>query len=282
VFATETQVLRARPRDDAGDPAGDPAGVPAWVERLSAAGAPVAAVRRSMAGSPQEGVRWGEAPYAVSCYDRVAGEVRGAADVGLEGAARWGAALAELHATTAPADGLPSWLDDRLVPAVSALVQRQHPAADVARALLGDVAGMPRASGTYGPLHGDPELDNVVWAEEGPVFVDLDDAALGWFVADVGFALRELAPPGAAPDLSLPVAAAFLAGYRSRRPLGDGELARLPLFARAHAVVTLARLQPVLDGPPDPAWPGWATALDDRVRSVADRLERALLPPTPR
>ena len=67
-----------------------------------------------------------------------------------------------------------------------------------------------------------------------PVFVDVDDVSRSWFAADVAFALRDF--------VDSPLAEHFVAGYREARPLTDDELAWLPLFRRAHALVTLARL----------------------------------------
>ena len=83
---------------------------------------------------------------------------------------------------------------------------------------LGD---LPRTPPYVGLLHGDPEIDNVVWTAAGGTFVDLDDVRHGWYVGDVGYALRDWAEPAGAPDLTAPVPRAFLAGYRSRRPLTE-------------------------------------------------------------
>jgi Ser/Thr protein kinase RdoA (MazF antagonist) len=113
----------------------------------------------------------------------------------------------------------------------------------------------------------------------GQLLVDPDEVRLGWFVSDVGFALRAWAPaddPCAAPDLSAPVPAAFVAGYRSVRPVTDEELGWLPLMARAAAWEDWHALQVHVREPVDPAWPHWAQALGARVRSRVERLGRSL------
>ena len=113
-----------------------------------------------------------------------------------------------------------------------------------------------------------------MWTNGGaPVFVDLDDAAWSWFAADIAFALRDFAPLARAPNTASEPVASFLAGYREIR---DVELDRLPVFAHAHALVTLARLQRTLDEPVDPAWPEWAATLRSRVEGVAARLQTAV------
>ena len=145
--------------------------------------------------------------------------------------------------------------------------------AEVRRAL----GELPDHPGVRGVLHGDAEVDNVVRTPFGLVFVDTDDVHIGWFSADVAFALRAWAPPGGAPDPHDEVPANFLAGYRERRQITDEELSWMPLLARASALETLARLQPVLTCPAEPGWPEWAVELDGKVRARAAQLEEVLL-----
>ena len=130
-------------------------------------------------------------------------------------------------------------------------------------------------------LHGDPEADNVVWsaAADASVFVDLDDAAPGWFAADVAFALRAWSPPAAAPVLDHPIVAAFITGYRDIRPLTDEELSWLPVFARWQAETQLSRLAPVLAESPDASWPQWAHDLNQKVQRRRTELQLALREP---
>jgi Ser/Thr protein kinase RdoA (MazF antagonist) len=256
VFVAGPVVLRLRPVGTGTDAAA------AWSSALADDGAAVARAVPSRTGVLTERVRWSGTDYAVSAYERVEGEVR-ESDVTQNDVRAWGAGLATLH--EAPTDGtlLPSW-----------------PAR--ARAVGADAAlrDLPRDPPVFGAVHGDPELDNVVWSpERGPVFVDLDDAARGWRVADVAFALRDFAPVGAAPDLTDERVATFVAGYREVRPLTDLELSWLPALSRAHAAIELARLQPVLAEPVGPAWPDWASALADRVASRAAQLMAALAEP---
>ena len=113
-----------------------------------------------------------------------------------------------------------------------------------------------------GVVHGDPEVDNVIWDESGdPTFVDVDDVARSWFAADICFALRDFE--------GSPLVHEFVAGYREARPLSDEELAWFPFFRRAHALVTLAGLEPVVAEPIADDWPDWATALRTRLHEVA-------------
>lgn len=128
----------------------------------------------------------------------------------------------------------------------------------------------------YGLLHGDPEIDNLVWTGGQAFFVDFDDVHHGWYAADIAFALRAWAPPAAGPDLSLPVPSAFLDGYRQRRPFTAEEQSWLPMLARAGAAETLARLEPVLSESAAADWPDWAHVIHERVRTRAAQLRTAL------
>jgi Ser/Thr protein kinase RdoA (MazF antagonist) len=70
--------------------------------------------------------------------------------------------------------------------------------------------------------------------------------------------------------------ASFIAGYREHRPLEDEELAALSLFARAHGLITFARLERVLSEPISPDWPGWAKTLWTRLDTAAGELRSEL------
>ena len=228
----------------------------AAAELLAGAGAPVAGCVRSPTGALVERVRG----YLVTAQVAVEGDPRGSDDLDDDTARAWGILLADLH--------------DR-----GATVQLPGAPSAYAEPPTGGLAGLPRTPPYVGLLHGDPEIDNVVWTAAGGTFVDLDDVRHGWYVGDVGYALRDWAEPAGPPDLTAPVPRAFLAGYRSRRTLTDEELSWLPALAQASAAETLAGLEPLVAGPPDPGWPDWALAIDRKVRDRADVLRQALVRP---
>jgi Ser/Thr protein kinase RdoA (MazF antagonist) len=170
----------------------------------------------------------------------------------------WGRALARLHGETSlidPLPDIPSWLDT-VAEAADVLSRPQIP---------DELRRLPASEALVGVVHGDPELDNVIWDENGdPIFVDVDDVSRSWFAADVCFALRDFE--------GSPLVDEFIAGYRESRPLSDEELSWLPLFRRGHALVTLAGLQPVLAEDVAEDWPNWAKALHIRLHEVEARL----------
>ena len=215
---------------------------------LHGVGAPVATSVASTRGRQVEHV----GGYAVMALEAVEGDERDSGDADEDTAWRWGRLLADFHR------------------AGQALMLTET------RATAEGLRALPRTPEVYGVLHGDPELDNVVWEGDRATFVDFDDVHFGWYASDVAFALRDWAEPAAAPDLSARVPSAFVAGYRDRRPMTNEELSWLPLMARASAARSLADLAPMLSAPPDDEWPEWARDLDRRVREHANALRRAL------
>jgi Ser/Thr protein kinase RdoA (MazF antagonist) len=75
-------------------------------------------------------------------------------------------------------------------------------------------------------LHGDCHLGNLLWTDDGPHFVDLDDCRTGvamqdlWMLADAGTA--QAAQPGGPASIELQE---LLDGYEKMRPLDQREIA---------------------------------------------------------
>jgi len=175
-----------------------------------------------------------------------------------DAARSWGRALARFHEVgtrLGPPPPVPAWLD--LVAAASESVGGS-------RHIVESLQALPSRAGQVGLVHGDPELDNVIWDAGEPTFVDLDGIARSWFAADISFALREIA-----------VHDPFIEGYREHRPLTDEELAWLPLFRRGHDLVTLAGLERNAERDGE-HWPPWAKELNARMRDIVARLRRSV------
>jgi Ser/Thr protein kinase RdoA (MazF antagonist) len=231
---------------------------------LADAGAPVARAVPSAGGDVVEHVDG----LVVTAHDVVEGDALDEDDVDAVRAEHWGETLARFHQAGQAVGRLPS------------LPHTTDPldGTDVARELRHELDRLPRDPAVHGVLHGDPEPDNVVVGPTAPTLVDLDDVRTGWFVSDVGFALRAWADgPTEAPDLHHRTPSAFVRGYRSVRPLTDEELGRLPLMARVAAYEEWRDLQRHVRAEPDPTWPDWALALDEKVRARVALLSSALV-----
>ena len=212
--------------------------------------------------------------YAVTALRVAEGDQLDESPVDGPAAYGWGAALATLHGS------LDAGAFAAELPTTEGLVGGLPPElADAAEAVREELTVLPRDPAVRGVLHGDPEADNVIRTAGGLVLVDPDEVRVGWFVSDVAFGLRDWQDGAGRIDWTGEVPAAFLDGYRSVRPLTDDELGTVPLLVRAAALEDLAALQPHLARPPDDGWPGWAVALDSRVRARAEELRAVALAP---
>lgn len=83
-----------------------------------------------------------------------------------------------------------------------------------------------RARGTYSLIHADLHPRNVVVDGTRVAVIDFDDSGWGWHLYDLAVALNDYQEH---PDFAA-FRDACVAGYRSLRPLGDDDLALLPMF----------------------------------------------------
>jgi Ser/Thr protein kinase RdoA (MazF antagonist) len=269
-------VLRFRSNGD--DAIDQPRRIAELATRLATEGAPVAPAITTEDGRLVVAVPGPQRRYVASLFAAVSGPQLEADTVTPANARSWGQALARLHETASQLNDrprLPCWLEV-VTEAVRGV--RDRALRHVADTIIDGLGRLPTSVDAVGVVHGDAELDNVIWVHKGsPVFVDLDDASWSWFAADICFALRDFAEPGGVPSLRSQTVASFVAGYRERRPLTDEELGWLPLFARAHTLITLARLERPRSEPVGPDWPDWAKVLKARLDAIAVELQSALL-----
>lgn len=95
-----------------------------------------------------------------------------------------------------------------------------------------------RDQGTYSLIHADLLPQNVLVYEGRPFVIDFDDAGFGWHQYDMAVALISLAER---PDFADYVAS-LVAGYRTMRPIGDDDLAVLPMFLTIRELVQIGWL----------------------------------------
>ncbi|HXV00988.1 MAG TPA: phosphotransferase [Caulobacteraceae bacterium] len=227
-----------------------------WTRALSEAGFSVPAGVRAPDG--RDFVTAG--PWLAGLARWVAGEAVGSENPSPALYFRLGEMAADLHAHSAlwappagfsrrvlDADGLmgaePNWGRFWEHPALSAgerdLFERAR------AALRGALLDLPRDGRRFGMIHADLHPGNLVVDGEQLGLIDFDDAAFGWYLYDLAVALVHHQGKAGFDDL----AAALLAGYRSRRALGQEEAARLPMFllVRRLAVIGWLHQRPEID-----------------------------------
>lgn len=197
----------------------------------------------------------------------------------------YGRALGRLHrrsaALPAPA-GRPDWRQ-RL--AWCEAVLRAHPCpAEALRevALLREwLAVLPATPNVYGMIHGDYELDNVLYDEDTGVYtaIDFDDCTVHWYEMDVCQTLDNLAEE-LPEEQQAAAAAAFLAGYQAEWPLADGWEGRQAGFRRYGALLDYARIVHSLAGTPD-GRPDWMVELISHLKEMKEERASAFGQPLP-
>lgn len=172
---------------------------------------------------------------------------------------RWGAALGALHAALERYPGAssarrPTWRDHlgsvaKCLPDESPALQQDL--ADVSS----ELAALPQSGDTYGLIHYDFELDNLVWRDDSIEVLDMDDCSYLWYVADIVFALGDLFEGNIDGDDGRLLA--FVMGYSEHRPVDQQLPSLVPLFRRLGDLVKYARLVRSTDltvGPEHPEW----------------------------
>lgn len=245
----------------------------AFINYLDSAGIPVARPTSAtggetvVAGTTQLGI------FNAAAFERVPGEHLELSDLSPEQLALWGSALGQLHRAAAAykGGGRRTW-QDRLA-MVAGQLDDSEPAARRALAAVDTrLRALPVAAETFGLLHGDFELDNLLWDGARFTAIDFDDSFACWFAADIAFALRDAFDDSARRiDLDQPAVAAFVAGYRTQYALAAADLARLPLFMLLHHLITFARIKRALGRGAVADAPAWLTQLRQKLHGKLER-----------
>lgn len=179
----------------------------------------------------------------------------------------WGNALGELHlASQGYAQANRPTIDDLLLRVDQLLPAHENAARRMLTRLQHQVATLPRSQQTFGLIHYDFELDNILWNGDQIGIIDFDDCCSCWFAADIAFALRDLFDDKPDQiDYADERVQAFLSGYSRNRNIAYDELLNLPLFLRIHNLVSFVNLLHAADAKDESTTPPWVTALQAKL-----------------
>lgn len=239
------------------------------LEELRQAGIPVVQTIPSLAGNALETIETVIGTFHVVLFAGLAGTQRVVGDLTPEDFGRWGAAIGRVHAalaTVPPEFNIkhPSWehclnrIDSRSAELPSSVTLE---AARLRPLLL----ELPQTNETYGLLHGDLELDNLIWRDEDIAALDFDEYSAGWYMFDLAKALSEPLEEG--HTLESPELSAFVDGYRQEHSLSDESLAMLPDFISLSDLNGYASLARAIDIAVDEAPVDWMQDLIVRLRA---------------
>jgi Ser/Thr protein kinase RdoA (MazF antagonist) len=224
----------------------------AFVRFVGARGIQAAQPIPSLEGGLVEQVESPYGTFVAVVFEALAGEEHEVDSLSMEQFAVWGEALGQLHQASQRYNDLgerrPSWRTHlewvgRRLPEAETAARRE-----LAR-LWEALEALPVREDSFGMIHFDFELDNLLWREGEIGVVDFDDCAHYWFAADIAFALRDLwGDSVAGVNLRDPRLLAFVEGYRRVRAMPEEALASLSLFLRCHQLFTFTRLLRSLEG----------------------------------
>ncbi|WP_343796170.1 phosphotransferase enzyme family protein [Bacillus carboniphilus] len=182
---------------------------------------------------------------------------------------KWGETLGQLHQTLKECPetsdlNRPSWKDQ-----LTFIRENLSPSETAAWLELDDLSqwaeSLPVTNETYGLIHFDFELDNLLWNEDQVGIIDFDDSVYHWFVADIAFALRDMFENKL--DLEHASFLSFMEGYRRMTDVDDKLIQELPQFTRMHKLYTFARLLRAVDLDEHQEHPDWLNGLIQKLQA---------------
>jgi Ser/Thr protein kinase RdoA (MazF antagonist) len=94
-----------------------------------------------------------------------------------------------------------------------------------------ELAVLPKQPDTYGMIHADFSPENLLLDGQRVRLIDFDDAGFGWYLFELVTSLYFIRGEPYFDEAQQ----ALVRGYRTRRPLDDSQLERLPLFFLARS-----------------------------------------------
>ncbi|MBX3083764.1 MAG: phosphotransferase [Anaerolineae bacterium] len=249
-----------------------------YLHFLADEGIDVPRILRSKAGSYVESISTELGTFHAVVFERMMGPQRELDELTTDGFVTWGAALGKLHnaAQRYHGTGRSAW-QDHLAWVAASLPADEQSARRALSKLQGELNKLPVTPQNFGLIHYDFELDNVLWNAHGLSIIDFDDCAHYWFIADVAYALRDLADDSADQvDLADVRLAAFIEGYRTARELSQSELALIQLFLRVHHLILLTKLRRTLNLEQQADESSWVTNLHQKLLARIQRYREEL------
>lgn len=247
-----------------------------FVEAVSAGGVPVARPVRSEANKRVETVVGEKESYYAVVFTGLQGEAWLEPDELTSAMYRsWGETVGRIHQISRhyrlPGARLPGW-EARLAKARRWLASEPVIGAELERAAVW-LEQLPRSDESYGLIHGDPELDNLVWDGEAFHVMDFDDAHYHHYTYDVALALEEVWEDEVAAGERTTW---FLEGYQAVPDTLRVDPALLPRFLRLNRVLKAATLVRAYAGLPEEGVPEWTQRLRARHRRVLAETREAM------
>ncbi len=249
-----------------------------FLNHLAGQGLRVNCPIKSLAGKDVETVQTEWGAYHAVVLEALDGKQIDMEELSAEQIFTWGQTLGRLHLAAEKTTGLrrASW-QDQLTWAEKNLAGDDRIGQEAARYLFKRLSNVPAGSKDFGLIHYDFEADNIIWTQDGLGMIDFDDCARYWYAADIAYALRDAWEDCASKvDLTHPVAAEFIRGYRSVRPVSNEMLAELPTFMLLLNLLKYVELSRIIPEGIEADEPAWTQRLREKFKRTVEKYHQEL------
>jgi Ser/Thr protein kinase RdoA (MazF antagonist) len=209
-----------------------------WLDFLVAEGLPVC---RPVRTKQDDAVLAADGEYTAAVFERVRGAEIAEDDDREPIFTAIGSFLGQLHNASSrfrprdPNHVRPQWNEvEGLEPVLASWASDDHIVIDAWREIFGRIQAMDAGQDRFGLIHGDVHRGNISLHEEGIDVFDFDDSCYFFHAADVANSLyyalwfHRFDPEPERRRLARRLLDALLSGYRSERPFGSEDVARIP------------------------------------------------------
>ncbi|MBK9055054.1 MAG: phosphotransferase [Chloroflexi bacterium] len=234
-----------------------------FVRHCAAAGLVVACPVLSEAGVYVEEIDSPEGHYYAVAFEGLQGTQYETDDLNEARYRAWGKALAHLHlaSSTFPAHPVRATWQEEIRALLKTVPQAEKGLVHILESGVAWLDTLPIQD--FGLIHGDFELDNLVWEGEQVQILDFDAAAYTWYAADIAIALQDVYfSRDSAQEERLNW---FFAGYTTVYPLAEAMRKNVGRFLNLLLAVKITRLlQAYTTTYADTVYPDWLETMQKR------------------
>ncbi|WP_432667005.1 phosphotransferase [Wukongibacter baidiensis] len=191
----------------------------------------------------------------------------------------WGESMGRIHRISScyPYDGRRKDWQTLLNDAVNLVSEDDEEFRTACEGIRQQLSEIPKNQTSYGLIHFDMELDNMIWKDSEIYTIDFDDCSYHWFVADIAYALRDIFDEGHNIDVENENFKAFIEGYRSNHSFDEEWLVWLPIMYEFHRLLQYAHIFYAYKNTDATNDTSWRKKLRERHEGYLAKLRKDLL-----
>jgi len=208
-------------------------------------------------------------------FQYISGDQYEIEDLDLDSFYQWGKCLGHLHNTTKELPGETQIKRKSQKQLFKEIIEKYPPENGIENEEINKINiwlnSLSRDQESYGLIHYDFELDNLIWNERELSIIDFDDSVYSWFIADIAYALRDIFDEGYNIDLSDKRYIKFINGYREKTNLSQKQIEQIPDFYKLHNFISYKKLEHSIDLDLSDNNPKWMNELIKKLSKYKSR-----------